>query len=777
MKVAIALLSFAASLDRSLCFPVQTIVPNGVFSTTTSRKNGCPCSSSPVRLSTRRQVLGDAVASVTALGTDAAASPLAPLEKPVEKLRWRELKRELATREIGTDDISVMPHIDTGQMRVLLAGFGGNAMGGKVGLAGDGTGFGTGGVDDDNPSAIKVVDGVSYRWERSPESGGDVAMTELACVEAARDGKWKKALRKLKQLKIALALASSSGSEGDGDVVVTTTPPSEDAYNAILRSLGRAHLQGGRASEPARKIIEEMVQHSYTLDLSLINLILHDSLGSSYTDSNTNKEYINPANLDATLAIINALARHADSGRSSSTLSPSALIDEGVWPGVISGLLKEDSLPEAFTLLRTMIVSFSYTPTLNMLARVAEYGVKEKSWSGILSVLALSKAAGYSLDSIGNTSDGRKLLAAGVVAAEKNNNIALGLRLLTAAQKAEEVQPDRGDLLTIWTSSQAQNSALVVHSKAIQTACSVNKWKLASTLLDLMIVRQLRPNVLTYQNVLNTLCINQKSRKATQLLFDWAEKSKTTISLKPPSVQTFNTIVNCCEVCGESDLTTKVLDKMKVVHETDGNIITFNIALKRLAKGGNTAACEGLILGMLQEGIEPTVVTYTTVIGACAHNKDSELAFEWVRRMKIKGCAPNFHTYNTAFSACLDDTIEGTQRAAALAQMMISDVDSQLSSCDIDMSDEKMKDFISLLPDTYTKKLARLLIVQLSNHKDVVSSQYRPSFDRLVKFNKEEELKELGLLDEGGGGKMEECVVSVEQDADYEFIRRQREEV
>ena len=64
---------------------------------------------------------------------------------------------------------------------------------------------------------------------------------------------------------------------------------------------------------------------------------------------------------------------------------------------------------------------------------------------------------------------------------------------------------------------------------------------------------------------------------------------------------------------------------MKDIHTTDGNTITFNIALKRLAKGGNTAACEGLIMGMLQEGIEPSVVTYTTVIGACAHNKDSEL--------------------------------------------------------------------------------------------------------------------------------------------------------
>ena len=37
-------------------------------------------------------------------------------------------------------------------------------------------------------------------------------------------------------------------------------------------------------------------------------------------------------------------------------------------------------------------------------------------------------------------------------------------------------------------------------------------------------------------------------------------------------------------MCGETELTLAVLEKMKTVHETEGNVITFNIALKRLAK-------------------------------------------------------------------------------------------------------------------------------------------------------------------------------------------------
>lgn len=75
----------------------------------------------------------------------------------------------------------------------------------------------------------------------------------------------------------------------------------------------------------------------------------------------------------------------------------------------------------------------------------------------------------------------------------------------------------------------------------------------------------------------------------------------------------FNTVVNACEICDEEELTLLVLEAMKKTHETDGNIITFNIALKRLARQSNVFGCEGIIIGMLQNEVEPSVVSYTTV--------------------------------------------------------------------------------------------------------------------------------------------------------------------
>lgn len=178
---------------------------------------------------------------------------------------------------------------------------------------------------------------------------------------------------------------------------------------------------------------------------------------------------------------------------------------------------------------------------------------------------------------------------------------------------------------------------------------------------------------------------------------------------KPP-LRVFNTVVNACEVCMEEELTVKVLDAMKETHDTEGNLITFNIALKRLAKQGNTMACEGIIIGMLQGGIEPSVVTYTTAVAACvtAEPKRSDIAIEWIKRMKSRLVRPNVITYNTAFASCLDGTAEGTLHASELAKMLIEDIKTQL-----DMGILEKDDYTNIIPNYYTRTLAKNLMEQL----------------------------------------------------------------
>ena len=241
---------------------------------------------------------------------------------------------------------------------------------------------------------------------------------------------------------------------------------------------------------------------------------------------------------------------------------------------------------------------------------------------------------------------------------------------------------------------------------------------------------------------------------------------------KPP-VSVFNTVVNTCEVCGEEELTVKVLDVMKSTLDTEGNMVTFNIALKRLAKLGNVIGCEGILIGMLNEGLEPNVVSYTTTIGACAKEgmKNPSAASMWLQRMRSRNVQPNFHTYNTALAACLDGKLESTFIASKIAEEMLEDAEKEIS-CGIKGSAR----FKSTLPDSYTKVLARQLMKQLRDNwrsgeidMALAKSTTRVPLLKLVDFDKtviaaEENLQECPVDDEKLEDEMKE-----NEETDLEF--------
>lgn len=201
--------------------------------------------------------------------------------------------------------------------------------------------------------------------------------------------------------------------------------------------------------------------------------------------------------------------------------------------------------------------------------------------------------------------------------------------------------------------------------------------------------------------------------------------------------------MNACEICGEEELTQTVLDVLKKVHGKGGNIVTTNIALKRLAKLGNTMAVEGLIIGMLQENIEPSVVTYTTAIGACVNAEDSAMAQEWLRRMKSRNVMPNYYTYNTALAACLDGKLESTIRGSQIATEMLADIDKELAN-----GLKGNPEYNSVIPDSYTKVLSRSLMKQLRENwrtneinMAVAKTTIRVPLLKLVDFDKSEAAK------------------------------------
>ncbi|GKY92248.1 hypothetical protein MPSEU_000196000 [Mayamaea pseudoterrestris] len=525
---------------------------------------------------------------------------------------------------------------------------------------------------------------------------------------------WKTATRKLKQMTRRYK----------------ETTIDESVYLLVLEACMANRMQGARASEPARKILEQMVEAGYSIPEKEGNYCIQNSIGMTGTDS-THQGF---GGLDTALAMLGALKEAKTN------------IKLETYERIVTALAKEGSIDHAMELLRNVVADRTETPPLNTFAAVANACIPvtttEKA-DQVMSLLAYTKAAGYNLDDIASSEDGRSILASGVIAAERLGNAALGLRLLTAASKAQDCEPDKGDVLVALHSSDAQRACTRIHKRAIvQAVEDGSQWKLAVRLLELMLERGLRPSNWIWRNVVTCCAKAEKSKKSTALLMDWITLSEDNKADKPP-LSVFNSVINTCEICGEQDLTLLVLDAMKKTHNTDGNLITFNIALKRLAKSGNYAACEGIIIGMLQSKIEPSVVSYTTAIAACVSGevKQPQLAYEWIKRMRARKVFPNVITYNTAIAACLDGKLESSMLASKLAAEMVADVDRQLVDEEAAQADE----YTDVVPNAATKMLARQAMEQLKENwksgdieKREATDTIRVPLRQLIDFQKTE---------------------------------------
>jgi hypothetical protein len=569
--------------------------------------------------------------------------------------------------------------------------------------------------EEDCPVPEETPDELMKGIEFVDESDQDFDFKELLSevMKKSSVGHWKAATRKLKKLKRRFP----------------THKVPEEAYVNTLQACSADRLHGARASEPARKIMEELIDEGYEIPADLGNYCIQNCLGFGQ-----NGTHDGCGGIDTALAMLAAME---SSPRSASLLT----VD--TYGKLAVAMAKNGEIDDSMALLRSMVVDKSFTPTLEIFAEVA-HAIPLSEAEKVLNVLAYAKAAGYELDNIASTKDGQTILASGVIAAEKLDNLALGLRLLAAASKASGCAPDRGDVLVASHSSAAQRAATILHKRALNGAVNEGQWKLAVRLLDTMMQRSLTPSPWVWRNVVTCCAKAEKSRKATSLLLDWVKLAESG-KMEKPSVSVFNTVINACEICDEQELTLGVLEAMKKTHNTEGNLITFNIALKRLAKLGNPIGCEGIIIGMLQNGVEPSVVSYTTTIAACAASepKNPALAYEWLKRMRSRRVMPNVITYNTALASCLDGKMESTALGSKIATEMMEDVSRQVV-------EGTVKEDELILPDEYSKGLARKLMKQLRENwrngdidMQVAKATVRVPLLKLVDFQKSEAVQAL----------------------------------
>ena len=321
-------------------------------------------------------------------------------------------------------------------------------------------------------------------------------------VAKASVGHWKTATRKLKQL--------------DKKYSSPDNPVPAEAYEVVLEACAIDRLNGARALEPARKILEDMAERGYEIPADLANSCVKNSLGDGPWGTHDDC-----GGIDVALAMVAAVE--------SSPGGEKMLTDE-TYGKIATALAKDGAVDESIAILRTMVVEKYFSPSLSVFADAAKAAARSTELQhaeDVLQVLTYVKAAGYELDNIAAIEPGGDILAAGVIAAEKMDNLALGLRLLTAAAKAEGCAPDSGDDLVATSSSAAQRACTLIHKRAIGKACEDGNWKLAVKLLELMPKRGLMPATSVWRNVLQCCCKNEKSTKATAILLDWVSDLNT----------------------------------------------------------------------------------------------------------------------------------------------------------------------------------------------------------------------------------------------------------
>mmetsp|Transcript_23096 Transcript_23096/g.54537 ORF Transcript_23096/g.54537 Transcript_23096/m.54537 type:complete len:739 (+) Transcript_23096:182-2398(+) len=660
----------------------------------------------------------------------------------VSKLRFREVERELVRRDV--EPSGTFTSMKTKLMELTIDG--------KKEEQIDSADVHVISKDALN-SAFKET-GIAFEDVSDPDFDFNSLLREISSL--SEKVHWKTASRRFKQLMKRF---------GKGAPEEREIP--EKVFTEILTAYMQSRLHAARAAEPARRAMEEMIANGYMVPSEIANSCIKDCMGFEKDGSHEGF-----GGIDTALAMLAAVELSEE--------NPTPIFVD-TYEKLITSLANEGSIDDALQLLRKTVVDRSDTPSLKVFADVASACVEGSNLpEKLMTGLAYVKATGYELDNIASTVDGRSILAAGVIAAEKMGNIGLGLRFLTAASKAEGCEPDRGDTLVANLSPASQRACTIIHRRAILKACENGSWKLAVKLLELMLERGLTPSPSVWRNVVVLNAKEEKSKKATALLLDWVDLYKQGRAEKPP-LRVFNTVVNACEVCGEEELTVRVLDAMKETHDTEGNLITFNIALKRLAKQGNTMACEGIIIGMLQGGIEPSVVTYTTAIASCvADPKKSDVAAEWIKRMKSRLVRPNVITYNTAFASCLDGTVEGTKRASELASGLIEDIKSQLDAGILEKGD-----YTNIIPNFYTRTLAKNLTKQMEEQiksgdidEDEAESEIRGPFLELVDYlqsdlaelaEKQKKFVRNELEEKEAEAKAESTIEDAEEEVDEEL--------
>jgi pentatricopeptide repeat protein len=120
-----------------------------------------------------------------------------------------------------------------------------------------------------------------------------------------------------------------------------------------------------------------------------------------------------------------------------------------------------------------------------------------------------------------------------------------------------------------------------------------------------------------------------------------------------PTLSTYQSVIECCLDNQQSDTAVQLLCDMVKTRDLQPKPSTFHLVLSALAKQRQWRTALQLLDFMIENNVPRSVVTYNTVISACAKAREVGMAKNLLHRMKQQdNIRPDEISYNAVIGAC-----------------------------------------------------------------------------------------------------------------------------
>ncbi|KAG2311427.1 hypothetical protein Bca4012_025974 [Brassica carinata] len=188
-----------------------------------------------------------------------------------------------------------------------------------------------------------------------------------------------------------------------------------------------------------------------------------------------------------------------------------------------------------------------------------------------------------------------------------------------------------------------------IYNHVLDTLLGENRIQMIYTVYRDMKRDGFEPNVFTYNVLLKALCKNNKVEGAQKLLVEMSNKG-----CSPDAVSYTTVISSMCELG-------LVKEGRELAARFEPVVSVCNALINGLCKDGDYKGAFELMREMVEMGISPNVISYSTLINALCSYGETELSFSLLAQMLKRGCHPNVHTLSSLVKGCF---VRGTSTDA-----------------------------------------------------------------------------------------------------------------